>query len=155
MILLTWNRDHEADTWPNYDDYLNVNLDGAHIIATWTVRSGIRIEDVEDVFMFIQGEQHPRGLIAAGWITGEPEEVPHFENEAAAEGRKSGRIRWVIESMLPKDTPVPLEALESQVPDIKWRHLYYSGVRVPPECEEQLRAAWDNHVDLLNDINPS
>lgn len=152
MILLTWNRDHEQTTWPDYDAYLSVANNGDLIVSRWTVRSNITIDEGEAAFLFVQGEKHERGLVASGWVENQTEPDDDEQLVTKVDGIGAREVSWVIQEMIPKASPVPLNLLEARVRMVKWRNIYYSGFRVPEEAENLLVDLWNEHLDGLDKL---
>lgn len=153
MIILTWNRDHENETWPQYDDdRALLNRDDRSLLIDWTVGQRKKIHVGEACLMFTQGEKHPRGVIAYGRVAKAPETRLHYDDARAAKGDTVNWIKWEIFEMLPKNDPIPLDVLETRVPGVRWRNMYSSGYYVPAEAVRDLEDLLIEYVPWLKEF---
>jgi hypothetical protein len=73
MIILGWTRDREVVSWPDYDDDLRkFEKRGRLDPVTWCVGRQRNLAAGQECFLLVQGQKHPRGLVAAGTTLSEP-----------------------------------------------------------------------------------
>ena len=145
MIILGWNRDREAKSWPDYDEYL-ARFEKVGILPdlTWSVGRHRNLRDDDFCFLLVQGQKHPRGLVAIGQTASTPFSGDQWDEDVPG---TTNYIYWDALDMLPKDDPIPVSVLAARVPGPPWlQGIQGSGYTVPPECEDALLAVWVDYA---------
>lgn len=127
--LLTWNPENSRI---GGDGELRVGEDQRWTCGSTQPKSGDR------VYMVRLG-QEPRGIVATGVVTQGSEEAPHWQDPS-----KTARyIRFRVEEWRPTAAAglLPLFLLNVALPEQKWSP-QRSGIAIPDEVEERLRALW-------------
>jgi hypothetical protein len=144
MIILCWNRDYE-DAWP-MDDFESCRLacEGGDVVkGDWSVGNHVNIDIGTECFMLIQGQEHPRGLVARGYTISLPEERQHWRDPEKTTNYVD--VYWhSIRSFM---DPIPTEALDEELPDVPWlTGIQGSGFPIKGENQEKLREVWNEYV---------
>lgn len=144
MILLCWNRDNE-NSWPleDYEEARQTTDEGWVWSSTWSVGNRINIPIGSECFLLVQGQKHPRGLVAYGITTSLPELDTHY-----ADPEKETRyvdIDW--QEMLELDDVIPVQILSHELAEIPWATggIRSSGFPVKPEYQEKLIDIWTHY----------
>lgn len=144
-IVLCWNRDN-PDAW-NIDDYEAARqecLDGGYAVRTWSVGRRINIPLGTQCFMLTQGQEHPRGLIGVGVISGEPRTGPHYED--ATRDTNYVEVQWT--DLRPFDDVIPVAHIADGVPSVPWtRGIRGSGYPLKREEVDNLHFLWGEEPD--------
>lgn len=92
------------------------------------------------VFLMRQG-QEPRGLVGSGIVGGSPEELPHWEEKARAEGKTYHRVpvRWDV---LREEPVLPLPELIDRFGRKDLWETQAGGRELEPELASRLEEAW-------------
>lgn len=142
MIILGWNRDFE-DVWP-LDDYEKCRLTcekGGIVKEQWSVGNHINIDIGTECYMLVQGQNHPRGLVARGYTISTPEEGDHWDGSEKTTNYI--QIHWHnFRSFM---DPIPPEILDEEIPDVPWlKGIQGSGFPIKGENQEKLRDLWES-----------
>jgi 5-methylcytosine-specific restriction protein A len=144
MILLTWNRD-QPETWyaEDYEKDRRKCMNGKTVNAGWSVGRRKNIPIGTTVFMLVQGNKNPRGLIAKGITTSLPKTGKHY----AIRGKTTNYVGVCFTEMLPLNDPIPSSALANAIPEIPWIRqkagwIQSSGYQIPEKFQNKLDKIW-------------
>lgn len=135
-IILCWNRDN-PNAWPDdaYDKARTTCIEEGSVEDTWSVGRRVNIPYGTQCFLLTQGQQHPRGLVGYGVVTGEPIPAAHYDDPAQTTNYV--RVLWL--NLRPTDDVLPIEDLEEVAPTVPWRKgIRGSGFPLDPEVTEAL-----------------
>lgn len=142
MIILGWNRDFE-DVWP-LDDYELSRLaceKGEIVKAQWSVGNHVNIEIGTECYMLVQGQNHPRGLVARGYTTSVPEEGEHWDDPE----KTTNYIQIDWHSFRSFMKPIPPKLLDEKIPDVPWlKGIQGSGFPIKGDSQTKLRELWES-----------
>ena len=141
MIILTWNRDFE-DAWPD-DDYekcKRVTDTRRRVKFRWSVGRSKNIPKNSEVFFFVQGVKHTRGLVASGITVGAPYSGKHWRDPK----RKTNYVELKLTKLLNLNETIPVALLQEKLPDVPWHAIRQSGLSIKEEYRETLRDLWTN-----------
>lgn len=140
-FIVNWN----PSKWTMPDDELagavEVTADGGEYSEPWSV--GVRTGGIGLGDRVVLLRQHiDTGLLARGHFTSQVYPGDHWDGS----GRLAtyAGIAWT--EWLPVEDRLPTEALERELPQVRWRRLQASGVRVPNEAEPALHQLWEDHL---------
>jgi len=141
MIILTWNRDREH-VWPEneYNEARKKCLNGGVYNGSWSVSRHKTIPINSEVFFFVQGQKHTRGIVATGITTSIPWLDKHWDDPK----KKTNYVRIKVTEMLELDDAIPVNLLEDRVPGVPWRVIRASGFTVRGKSQASLRDVWSN-----------
>ena len=141
MIILTWNRDHE-DVWSikDYEKERKLTELGKSFKGRWSVGRHKNIPNKSELFFFVQGNKHLRGLVAQGITTSEPYSDRHWSDPK----RTSMYVDIKLTSMLDLNDTIPVTLLEERLPFVPWRVIRQSGLNIKEDYQEALRELWNN-----------
>jgi 5-methylcytosine-specific restriction enzyme A len=140
VVILGWNRDNPK-AWPleHYEDVRAICSGEGTWEGRWSVGRHVNIAAGTDCFLLVQGQKHARGLVAMGYVTSEPYEDEHFDDETATTNYVD--VTWA--ELRPVTDVVPVSVLETKAPGIPWRKgLRSSGYTVRPPDSAGIIEAW-------------
>ena len=144
--ILTWNP--EKWTWENYEQHVADTKTGTTVDEPWSTHAK-GITEGDRLFLLRQG--NVRGLIGAGWAASD-----RFFGASEVDGQKSEQVRKVLgrfDVLLRDDEVLPTESLMETAAAVKWKSIYTSGQKVPPECLGSLEALWQSHLARIGRVD--
>ncbi|MFH8249484.1 winged helix-turn-helix domain-containing protein [Microbacterium sp. B2969] len=139
-ILLGWNRD-VWDDWPDtYEGMVNRLMAGDRYTTRWSVGKRLDVPPKTEAWLLRQGG--PFGLIGHGIVTSNTFVDAHFAND----GETSRYVNVEFDVLLPESDLLPRDQLEHLIPEVKWRHQFTSGNRVPAPVNARLKQLWNGHT---------
>lgn len=134
-ILLTWNP--KKWEWVNLDEMVDETSRLGSREVQWSVG---RSKDIArgDRFYLLHLGLEPRGIMASGWITSEPESKPHWD------GSERSALYVDIEYdqlFRPEQLILPVSKLKSLMPQQHWTP-QSSGTIVREDYVAKLESAW-------------
>jgi 5-methylcytosine-specific restriction protein A len=144
MFILTWHPLVYHWDEHSYDEAIQQTAAGQPWSGKWTVgarRSGISPGDKAVIYR--QHEQ--RGLVASGTFTSDIELGHHWDNPSRVAAY--AQVSWDV--VLDYENRLPLDILQTQIPEVKWIHLQGGGTPVPAQAVHRLNTLWDRHVDSV------
>ena len=110
----------------------------------WSCGNTRRIHPGDRVFLIRLGRE-PRGIFAAGWVTGRPREGKHWNPNAPAKTTLYVDVDWdSVLSIEGGDQPLAVKRLEALRPPWTWT-VQRSGVQIPEELATKLERTWARH----------
>ena len=149
--LLTWNPNEYP--WADIEADAQAVIDGRKEPSEWSCGNTKRIRLGDRFFMLRQGVE-PRGIVAAGWVTSDPFEKPHWDEQRAEQGVKATYVGVRFERILvpPQDDPLPVSDLKTgELASVNWRP-QRSGMEVRNGVAE-LERLWKRHLDAYDSDN--
>jgi len=139
-IILGWNRDL-WDEWPDtYEGTVNRLIAGDRYETRWSVGKRVDVPPGTEAWLLRQGR--PFGVIGHGTVTSNTFIDAHFANA----GETSRYVNVEFDVLLLEEDLLPREQLELLVPEVKWRHQFTSGNRVPATANARLKQLWTEHI---------
>lgn len=134
-ILLTWNPNKWE--WQNLDDMVEETAQLGSCLDKWSVG---RSKDIAagDRFYLLHLGKEPRGIMASGWVTSEPESKPHWD------GSERSALYVDIEYdrlFKPEHVILPISELQAIMPQQHWTP-QSSGTFVREDCIAKLESVW-------------
>jgi 5-methylcytosine-specific restriction protein A len=143
--LFTWNP--KQWQWEDLGLRANENASGKIISERWSCHANSkRIKMGDRAFLIRLGEE-PKGIIASGWTTSEPQLGVHWKKAKASLGEKTHFADCEWERLLNPfiDSPLPISRLQSgKLAAMHWTP-QSSGVLIPSGISEDLEHAWAEH----------
>jgi 5-methylcytosine-specific restriction enzyme A len=142
-FILTWNPDLFRDTsW--YDDYVSSTAREQTVLEDWSTgvrRGGI----VGGDRAFLLRQHRDRGLVASGEFTSRVFQGPHWDGS----GREANYADVGWDTWLSEGDRLPVEELQSQIPEMVWDRIQGSGVQLPPDAARRIEELWEAHLARL------
>lgn len=142
MIILGWNRDFE-DVWPldEYEESRLICERGGIAKEQWSVGNHVNIDIGTECFMLVQGQNHPRGLVARGYTISIPTRDEHWNDP----DRTTNYIQIHWHSFRSFMDPISPEILDEEIPDVPWlTGIQGSGFPIKGDNQEKLRDLWES-----------
>jgi 5-methylcytosine-specific restriction protein A len=144
--ILTWNPDNWH--WAELAKTVAHVRSGEALEDRWSSGNTKTIPIGSRVFLLRQGVE-PRGIMASGWTTAEPEEGPHWDQERRRRGDLANFVGFAYEAILdPESEPLldPRDFPPGPVQDVHWAPPA-SGTSIPTAAAAQLERLWANHIE--------
>jgi len=140
--IMTWN----PAVWPypldEWDDLVAEVKESGASPFSWSCRLK-EIPIGTRVYWLRQGTG-ARGIVAVGITTGEVFEGEHYLDPSKQARYIDFELNQIVTD---PDEPLPIELLEDQVSEVRWRYLMGAGaVRLAAASVEKLDALWDNYI---------
>lgn len=135
-VLLGWDPEH-ATRWAAPYERCVQRCNAEHgLLERWPIDDWHLAPVGTTAHLMLQG--HQRGLIGRGTVAS----TPFLSADPTQPGQVMHHvmIRWT--TLLPQSERVPVEVLESSVPDVPWRSSYCTALPVSPDSAEQLAEFW-------------
>ena len=148
--LFTWN----PENWPHLTDELIsatilVLHDGSVVSNQWSVGGRQNGIEVDDSFFLLRQGSDRRGIIAAGKVTSEIFQAPHWDGS----NKETTYVKYSLSEMVTVDCRLPIEDLETYFVDnsldIKWNQIFSSGRTLSDRDAEELCRLWEKHLTTL------
>jgi len=136
-ILLTWNPNRWK--WDRLDEMVEEVKERGSCLDQWSIG---RSKDIApgDRFYLLHLGAEPRGIIASGWVSSEPESQPHWDGSEAS----TLYVDIEYDSLhRPDQSILLLDVLKSSMPDQHWTP-QSSGTTLRPEYATKLNELWTN-----------
>jgi len=140
--LFTWNPDRFP--WDDLEELIaDIRTQGA-ATQGWSTGQRTHVNVGDRVFLMRQGSE-PRGLVGAGRIAGEVQEVPHWDPKQRQGGRTYNvvDVRW---EWLAREPILNLPELERETGEKSLWRSQVGGVEIRPKVARLLEDAWDNEL---------
>ena len=145
--LLTWNP--KVWNWDNFDeDYYSTNQNG-YFDTEWSCGNSRRIKLGDRVFLLKQGVE-PRGLIASGFVIGEPAKGKHYSQIGKKAGKKAWYINVTLDILLHHETEILLKnQIIAEALPATFLNTQSSGISIPADFAIKLEKLWESHLRNL------
>lgn len=141
--MLLWNP--ESYRWHDDDRLaiLNEILEGGTFTRRWSIHANSTQVKIGDRAFLRRTGRQPRGIIAAGVVSGTPFTDRHWGDEKGSSATYVD-IDW--EAMVEPEDVLDLGEIAELYPSAAWA-ARSGGARIPEEAREALESAWGSHVD--------
>lgn len=136
--LLTWQPD--AYEWGSLESDINdVAMGNPTTVDYWNAGHR-KSAKVGDRFFLLKQGREPRGIMASGEVTSDVFQLPHWDEQKAAQGLKANYVGIRFDRLIDPDQVLPFHRLP-----LKYSPMA-SGQRVRPELVDEIQRRWDEHV---------
>lgn len=150
--LLTWNPDRFA--WHELNAEAAAVARGEKLNSRWSCGNTTSIPEGSRIFMIRQGVP-PRGIVAAGWVTGASYRDLHWDDERAERGDETNYVDILLDSLLDKSAePFAVQDLpHAELRNVNWS-TPASGIRIHDSAAALLELLWAQFrgVDIEDSI---
>jgi len=138
-VLGIWN----PVMWQWDDLHLRVRESdaGKDVRGRWSVSNRQHGVSIGDRFFILKLGEDPRGIIASGTVVRLPFEDDHWDETP---GKTTNYVEVDFDRLLDPANVLPVELLESQLPNTHWRP-QGGGTSVSPADEADLEQLWGTH----------
>lgn len=148
-FLLTANSEllrSNADDYQWLLDQAQTYSDGGELFPSrWSTRAYREFSEGDRVYLLLQGLSH-RGIVASGTLAGGRSYVDDHWRLG------SGSTRYVDvdwDAIIRPEQALPTDELQAIAPSTNWKTMS-GGIRVRPEEEEEVFAAWMAHLNRMS-----
>jgi hypothetical protein len=143
-LLLTWN--------PNRFPFSKLEATAREVrergeaVYGWNTGQRRANVAVGDRVFLLRQVQEPKGLVGSGWVQEPPREMPHWDEEERAKGKKSyqAAVRWDV---LGEEPLLPLTELIDRTGEEKLWKARSGGRDFTPELARRLESFWKEARD--------
>lgn len=148
--LLNWNP--RRWPWTNLAQEARQTIKGNPLPGDWSCGKTRKIRKGDRIFLLRQGIE-PRGIMAAGWVTGrEPVLKPHWDAERADRGERTLFVNAEFDLILDPGAghdPLPHSRLQTgALARVHW-NIQSGGMEIEPSAAEELERVWQSHLQDL------
>jgi predicted HNH restriction endonuclease len=137
--LVTYNAKKD---WKGLDSLAVQTENGELVYARWNV-SNQKVKQDDRLFLLKQGE-HPKGIMATGWVASEKVyKQLHYNKEKADIGKQLTYVDAKWDTILNPKIEKLLQV--GDIIEVNWNTMS-SGILIPEEIADGLEASWKKHV---------
>lgn len=150
--LLNWNPNRWD--WFELEEEIAILEEEGWLNSRWSCGVTKRIKPGDRFFLMRLGKAPkgtPKGIMGSGWITSEPFDELHWEDELADSGRSARFVDIVFDSLLNSDFEqiLELDYLREHpiLSQMNWLQ-QASGVQIPERVAEELQREWSDFLTV-------